>query len=103
MARTVLGSNSLIDLWSLAVQRQSKRARLSIRTPQQPDTLNKASIDAGAFDRFDGLRHAMGPSLPPIARLEMQKAMQADAAVFRTDKTLAEGVDGDDRHCRPQS
>ncbi|MEO6300392.1 MAG: succinate dehydrogenase/fumarate reductase flavoprotein subunit, partial [Paracoccaceae bacterium] len=25
-------------------------------------------------------------------RLEMQKAMQADAAVFRADKTLAEGV-----------
>ena len=25
-------------------------------------------------------------------RLEMQKTMQADAAVFRTDKTLAEGV-----------
>ena len=26
-------------------------------------------------------------------RLEMQKTMQADAAVFRTDKTLAEGVE----------
>jgi len=45
-----------------------------------------------AFDRFDGLRHAAGHLPTAELRLEMQKTMQADAAVFRTSKTLAEGV-----------
>jgi len=54
-------------------------------------TLNQASVDY-AFDRFDGLRHAKGTSDTAGLRLEMQKAMQQDAAVFRTDKTLGEGV-----------
>jgi succinate dehydrogenase / fumarate reductase flavoprotein subunit len=54
--------------------------------------LNQASIDY-AFDRFDGLRHASGDIGTAELRLEMQKTMQADAAVFRTDKTLKEGVE----------
>ena len=52
---------------------------------------NPASITR-AFDRFDGLRHASGHVGTAELRLEMQKTMQADAAVFRTDKTLAEGA-----------
>ncbi|MCP5088585.1 MAG: succinate dehydrogenase/fumarate reductase flavoprotein subunit, partial [Rhodobacteraceae bacterium] len=44
-------------------------------------------------DRFDALRHADGPLPTADLRLEMQKTMQADAAVFRTDKTLGEGVE----------
>jgi succinate dehydrogenase / fumarate reductase flavoprotein subunit len=54
--------------------------------------LNQASVDA-AFDRFDKLRNANGSTPTAALRLEMQEAMQADAAVFRTDKTLAEGVE----------
>jgi len=42
--------------------------------------------------RFDALRHADGETPTAELRLEMQKTMQQDAAVFRTDKTLAEGV-----------
>jgi succinate dehydrogenase / fumarate reductase, flavoprotein subunit len=38
-------------------------------------------------------------SPPPNLRLEMQRTMQADAAVFRTDKTLADGVAKMDRDC----
>ncbi|MEN8917469.1 MAG: succinate dehydrogenase/fumarate reductase flavoprotein subunit, partial [Octadecabacter sp.] len=53
---------------------------------------HKPSVDK-AFDRFDGLRHANGGTPTADLRLEMQKAMQADAAVFRTDKTLKEGVE----------
>ena len=45
------------------------------------------------MERFDRLRYADGGSPTADLRLEMQKAMQADAAVFRTDKTLAEGVE----------
>jgi len=54
-------------------------------------TLNQASVDQ-CFDRFDGLRHAKGETGTAELRLEMQRAMQKDAAVFRTDKTLGEGV-----------
>jgi succinate dehydrogenase / fumarate reductase flavoprotein subunit len=46
-----------------------------------------------AMDRFDGVRHADGCTPTAELRLEMQKTMQEDAAVFRTDKTLAEGVE----------
>jgi succinate dehydrogenase / fumarate reductase, flavoprotein subunit len=52
----------------------------------------KASIDK-ALDRFDWLRHAKGSVGTAELRLTMQKTMQSDAAVFRTDKTLAEGVE----------
>jgi succinate dehydrogenase / fumarate reductase flavoprotein subunit len=54
--------------------------------------LNTAAIDK-AFDRFDGLRNANGGTPTAELRLEMQKTMQADAAVFRTAKTMAEGVE----------
>jgi succinate dehydrogenase / fumarate reductase flavoprotein subunit len=53
--------------------------------------LNPASVEK-AVDRFDRLRHADGSEPTAEIRLAMQKAMQEDAAVFRTDKTLAEGV-----------
>jgi hypothetical protein len=52
----------------------------------------RASMDF-AMSRFDDIRHADGSTPTAELRLEMQKTMQADAAVFRTDKTLAEGVE----------
>jgi succinate dehydrogenase / fumarate reductase flavoprotein subunit len=54
--------------------------------------VNKAAVDK-ALGRFDGLRHAAGSTTTADLRLTMQKAMQSDAAVFRSDKTLAEGVE----------
>jgi succinate dehydrogenase / fumarate reductase flavoprotein subunit len=42
--------------------------------------------------RLDRARHADGGSPTAQLRLEMQKAMQADCAVFRTHETLAKGV-----------
>jgi len=41
--------------------------------------------------RLDRIRHAKGPRPTAEIRLEMQKIMQADAAVFRTGTTLDEG------------
>jgi succinate dehydrogenase / fumarate reductase flavoprotein subunit len=85
-----LGSNSLIDLVVFGRAAAIKAGEVVDKNaPNQ--TLNQASIDY-AFDRFDGLRHADGAVGTAELRLEMQKAMQEDAAVFRTDKTLAEGV-----------
>ncbi len=85
-----LGSNSLIDLVVFGRAAAIKAGEIVDPKEANP-TLNQASLDA-AFDRFDGLRHANGNVPTAELRLEMQKTMQADAAVFRTDKTLAEGV-----------
>ncbi|WP_126974890.1 succinate dehydrogenase flavoprotein subunit [Frigidibacter oleivorans] len=86
-----LGSNSLIDL--VVFGRAAAHRAGEILKPGTPNPdLGRASLQA-AFDRFDGLRHASGAIPTADLRLEMQKTMQADAAVFRTDKTLAEGVE----------
>jgi succinate dehydrogenase / fumarate reductase flavoprotein subunit len=84
-----LGSNSLIDLVVFGRAAAIRAAEIVDPKTAVP-TPNKASIEA-AFDRFDGLRYAKGQIPTADLRLEMQKTMQADAAVFRTDKTLAEG------------
>ncbi|SHE90842.1 succinate dehydrogenase subunit A [Loktanella atrilutea] len=86
-----LGSNSLIDLVVFGRAAAIKAGEIvDPNTENAP--LNQASVDA-AFDRFDKLRNANGGTPTAALRLEMQEAMQADAAVFRTDKTLAEGVE----------
>jgi len=46
-----------------------------------------------ALARLDRLRHAKGSRPTAAIRLEMQKIMQADAAVFRTGQTLAQGIE----------
>ncbi len=85
-----LGSNSLIDLVVFGRAAAIKAGEVVDANAANP-VLNQASVDQ-AFDRFDGVRHADGATPTAELRLEMQKAMQEDAAVFRTDKTLAEGV-----------
>ncbi|MBT2130551.1 succinate dehydrogenase flavoprotein subunit [Aliiroseovarius lamellibrachiae] len=86
-----LGSNSLIDLVVFG-RAAAIRAGKVVDADAANPVLNQPSIDA-ALDRFDGLRHANGTVPTAELRLEMQKTMQADAAVFRTDKTLKEGVE----------
>ena len=86
-----LGSNSLIDLVVFGRAAGLRAGQVVDRTGRNP-ALNKASVDA-ALDRFDGLRHADGAVPTADLRDEMQRTMQADAAVFRTDKTLDEGVE----------
>ncbi|MEO0693889.1 MAG: succinate dehydrogenase flavoprotein subunit, partial [Pseudomonadota bacterium] len=86
-----LGSNSLIDLVVFGRAAAIKAGEVVDPDAANP-TLSKASIDK-ALGRLDDLRHAKGTVTTAELRLEMQKTMQADAAVFRTDKTLAEGVD----------
>ena len=86
-----LGSNSLIDLVVFG-RASAIRAGKVVDAEAPNPVLNQASVDA-AFERFDGLRHASGNVATAELRLEMQKTMQADAAVFRTGKTMAEGVE----------
>ena len=86
-----LGSNSLIDLVVFGRAAAIRAAKVVDPSTAVPAP-NLASVDK-AFDRFDALRNADGAVGTAELRLDMQKAMQEDAAVFRTDKTLAEGVE----------
>ncbi|HBT01184.1 MAG TPA: succinate dehydrogenase/fumarate reductase flavoprotein subunit, partial [Citreicella sp.] len=86
-----LGSNSLIDLVVFG-RAAAIRAGQVVDRAASVAAFDKPSVDK-AFDRFDTLRHADGAIPTAELRLEMQKTMQADAAVFRTDKTLKDGVD----------
>jgi len=86
-----LGSNSLIDLVVFGRAAAIKAGEVVDPDSAAPD-VPKASLDM-ALSRFDDIRHASGSTSTAELRLEMQKTMQADAAVFRTDKTLAEGVE----------
>ncbi|WP_447952256.1 succinate dehydrogenase flavoprotein subunit [Sphingopyxis chilensis] len=84
-----LGSNSLIDL--VVFGRATGHRLKEILTPgaaQQP--LPKDSADL-ALARLDHFRNANGGSPTAEIRTEMQRAMSAHAAVFRTDELMAEG------------
>ncbi len=86
-----LGSNSLIDLVVFGRAAAIRAGKVVDAESAVPAT-NKAEVDR-ALDRFDKLRHADGAVPTADLRLEMQRTMQADAAVFRTSETLANGVE----------
>jgi succinate dehydrogenase / fumarate reductase flavoprotein subunit len=84
-----LGSNSLLDL--VIFGREAARhcaATLTAGAAQKP--LAPKAGDA-ALERIDRLRNAHGSQPTAEIRLEMQRTMQSDAAVFRTGETLAAG------------
>lgn len=85
-----LGSNSLLDLvvFGRAV---ANRAAETITPAKSQTAVPQASVDK-AIDRLDNLRYARGSTPTAVIRDRMQRTMQADAAVFRTGETLAEGV-----------
>jgi succinate dehydrogenase / fumarate reductase flavoprotein subunit len=84
-----LGSNSLIDLVVFGRAAAIRAGKVVDRNEPVP-AINEAAVDK-IMGRFDGLRHASGSVPTANLRLEMQRAMQEDAAVFRTQETLAQG------------
>ena len=90
-----LGSNSLTDLVVFGRAAAIRAGRIVDRDAPNPP-LDPASVER-AMDRFDRLRHADGAMPTAVLRTSLQKAMQADAAVFRTSKTLKEGCNKIDR------
>ncbi|KAI8975953.1 succinate dehydrogenase flavoprotein subunit 1 [Pilobolus umbonatus] len=84
-----LGANSLLDIvvFGRAVAHHISET-LEPNTPLKP-----FASDAGAdtIANLDKLRNATGPKRTSEIRLNMQKVMQSDAAVFRTQETLDEG------------
>ncbi|WP_256646922.1 succinate dehydrogenase flavoprotein subunit [Thermomonas paludicola] len=84
-----LGSNSLLDLvvFGRAV---AHRCADTIKPDAPHKELPADALDK-ALARFDRLRNANGELSTAQIRLDMQRTMQADAAVFRTGDTLKEG------------
>jgi succinate dehydrogenase / fumarate reductase flavoprotein subunit len=86
-----LGSNSLLDLVVFGREAARRCAELI-----EPGSLQRPlAADAGenARARLERLRNASGSRSTAAIRLEMQKTMQLDAAVFRTGDTLAKGIE----------
>jgi succinate dehydrogenase / fumarate reductase flavoprotein subunit len=86
-----LGSNSLIDLvvFGRAV---GKRVPEIVKAGATQKPLPAGYSDM-ALSRLDKARYADGSTSTAEARLSMQKVMQNNCAVFRTEEVLAEGVE----------
>ncbi len=85
-----LGTNSLLDLvvfGRAAAHRASQTIKPGAGQAPLPPKAGEASLD-----RFDRTRHAKGGTKVAELRLTMQRCMQGHAAVFRTAKSLTEGV-----------
>ena len=85
-----LGSNSLTDLVVFGRAVGLRCGEVVDKASAVPSA-SKAQTDAH-MARLDRFRYANGSTPTAELRLSMQQAMQADAAVFRTGKTLEEGV-----------
>ena len=86
-----LGSNSLLDLVVFG-RGAAIRAAETVTPGERHATLINGVGDE-ALDRFDLIRHANGDTPTAQLRLEMQKAMQTNCAVFRTGEVLSQGAD----------
>ncbi len=84
-----LGSNSLIDLVVFGKAAGVQAAKSLGEGMTHPDLPKNAGEESLA--RLDRYRNAKGNTSTAEMRLAMQKAMQEDAAVFRTGETLDKG------------
>ena len=85
-----LGANSLLDIvvFGRACANTVKESGLKPGAPLPPLPANVADA---AIARLDKLRTSTGPLSTSSIRRNMQRTMQADAAVFRTAESLAHG------------
>ena len=86
-----LGSNSLIDLVVFG-KAAAKRASELVKPGMPHEEVSQTETDK-CLDRFDKIRNSKGQTKTSELRLSMQKTMQSKCAVFRTEKTLKEGVE----------
>ncbi|MDA3913305.1 succinate dehydrogenase flavoprotein subunit [Oleiagrimonas sp.] len=86
-----LGSNSLLDL--VVFGRAVAHRCAEIIKPGAAHKDLPSSVLDKALQRFDTLRHADGGTPTADIRIQMQKTMQSDAAVYRTQETLQDGCE----------
>jgi succinate dehydrogenase / fumarate reductase flavoprotein subunit len=84
-----LGSNSLLDL--VVFGRAAANRAAEIVTPGERHKPLPADAGSEAIARLDRARHASGGTGTSQLRGAMQRAMQDDCAVFRTQQTLDDG------------
>jgi succinate dehydrogenase / fumarate reductase flavoprotein subunit len=90
-----LGTNSLLDIVVFGRAAALRCAeKIKPGSPHRPLPKDAAEL---ALSRLDRLRNAKGSQLTSQIRLRMQKTMQNNAAVFRTQDVLAEGCQEIDR------
>lgn len=85
-----LGANSLLDIAVFG------RASASHIAENNEKGMSHGSIPAdigmSSFEDMERLRTSDGNKLTAELRMDMQRAMQSDVAVFRTEESLASGV-----------
>jgi len=86
-----LGSNSLIDLVVFG-RAAAKRAAELVKPGTPHEEVSQSETDK-CLDRFDKIRNSNGNTKASDLRASMQKTMQTKCAVFRTEKTLKQGID----------
>ena len=85
-----LGTNSLLDI--VVFGRAAAHRAADVLTPGASHAPLTSSATDKILDRFDRARHAKGKTSVGELRLDMQRAMQKYAAVFRSGDSLSEGV-----------
>ncbi|PFH54402.1 hypothetical protein AMATHDRAFT_135581 [Amanita thiersii Skay4041] len=86
-----LGANSLLDI--VVFGRACAHHIRDNLEPGKPHKTIPENAGMESIEFLDKMRKADGPEPTAKIRLELQKAMQADAAVFRTQKSLDQGVE----------
>ncbi len=84
-----LGANSLLDIVVFGRAAALRVGQISKPGDKIPELKPTTGLDA--LDALDKLRYANGSLSTADIRLRMQKVMQDNAAVYRTQETLAEG------------
>lgn len=87
-----LGSNSLLDLVVFG-RAASIRAGEVVEKGAAHSDIPDSKVD-DIVARLDSVRHSKGKLSTAEVRDHMQQTMQQKAAVFRTEETMLEGVDG---------
>jgi len=85
-----LGSNSLLDL--IVFGRAAAYRAAELVKPNKRPIQTKSAATEVVLDRFDQLRFAQGVRTTAAVRDDMQRTMQAHAAVFRRDEALRIGT-----------
>ncbi|EDO18236.1 hypothetical protein Kpol_543p66 [Vanderwaltozyma polyspora DSM 70294] len=86
-----LGANSLLDL--VVFGRAVSHTISDTLQPGLPHKPLPNDIGKESLARLDKLRNSEGPVHTSAIRLKMQKAMQKNVSVFRTQETLDKGVE----------
>ena len=86
-----LGCNSLLDI--VVFGRAAAHRAAALIQPGTPHKPLPADAGEHAIDRLDAVRHAKGTRKTAEIRLDMQRVMQDNCAVFRNAEVLREGVE----------